>query len=112
MRLLPSRPAACGSTRTGLWLDARVDSVSLPSSLSRAVFGRRIGDYHESSFFGSIRRAQVLALNSNRLHPQPNELPVELSRGCANSHFHRKVRFKKRVGNAFGCQRAGAVGDG
>jgi hypothetical protein len=28
---------------------------------------------------GSILRARFPALNSNQLHPRPNELPVELS---------------------------------
>jgi hypothetical protein len=28
---------------------------------------------------GSILRARFAALNSNQLHPRPNELPVELS---------------------------------
>ena len=79
-----------------LFAERGVDGVSLPSSLSRAVFGRRIRHNHQSSFLGSILRARFAALNSNQLHPRPNELPVELSptpRGCATSRFYRKVRL-------------------
>jgi hypothetical protein len=46
---------------------------------------------------GSILRARFPLLNSNQLHPRPNELPVELSPtpppGCANSDFYRRVRL-------------------
>ena len=64
---------------------------------------------------GSILRAQFPALNSNRLHPGPNELPVELSptpRADGLIRIFIEGETLKRVGNIFRCPRAGALDDG